>query len=658
MTRRLTLKLIITTVICVAHFQHARGQFVWMHGTNTINQNGVYGTLGVYASGNQPGGRSGATTWTDASGIFWLFGGNGYGTSGGSGRLSDLWKYNPSTNQWMWVKGPSAINNNGTYGTKGTAASANNPGAREVAANWIDNSGDVWIFAGFGRPASGSTSGYLSDLWKYNPSANQWTWMGGDSTLNNNGIYGTKGTPSASNKPSARYHSVGSVSASGNLFLYSGAGYGASGFIPGNTNDLWSYNISANQWTWLSGDSVINQTGVYGTKGTAASSNKPGSRVHAINWTDASGNLWIFSGHGRASTSTNGYLNDLWKYDVATGYWIWMSGDNIIDQTGVYNDSCSATAANNPGGRYASSFWKDSSTGLFWMFSGIGRASTSTVGELNDLWAYDVTRGYWSWTRGNTINMNGVYGTKGTPDAANIPGGRNHSSGWNDATALWTLGGVGYPASGGSGYLNDLWKLPFSSPCGGNPLPVGLLNFSSVCSDESVDLKWSTASEANADYFLMERSLDLFNFYSVGKVMASGNSNSIKEYFFTDNHPAEDASFYRLRVVNYNGVCKCIGKILTVSCRAKPEENFIYPNPNNGNNFSVNLSGIADKEVLVRITDLAGNILWQNVFDLRTANAKKVFPVSPNKALSMGTYFVRVTGLSGQRVQRFAVISE
>ena len=35
-------------------------------------------------------------------------GGEGFYT-GGSGKLNDLWKYNPVTNQWTWIKGSTIV---------------------------------------------------------------------------------------------------------------------------------------------------------------------------------------------------------------------------------------------------------------------------------------------------------------------------------------------------------------------------------------------------------------------------------------------------------------------------------------------------------------------------------------------------------------------
>ncbi len=50
--------------------------------------------------------------------------------------------------------------------------------------------------------------GYYNDLWKYNPETNLWTWMKGDTTVNQPGIYGTKGIAAALNKPRGREHVV------------------------------------------------------------------------------------------------------------------------------------------------------------------------------------------------------------------------------------------------------------------------------------------------------------------------------------------------------------------------------------------------------------------------------------------------------------------
>jgi hypothetical protein len=138
-----------------------------------------------------------------------------------------------------------------------------------------------------------------------NPTAsNVWTWQGGSNLVNAQGVYGTQGVASATNVPGARNESVRWIDASGNLWLFGGAGLNSSA-VASNLNDLWEYNPTAKTWTWVSGSNTFDSIGVYGTQGTPSASNIPGARFGALGWTDSSGNLWLFGGFGRDSTPSN-----------------------------------------------------------------------------------------------------------------------------------------------------------------------------------------------------------------------------------------------------------------------------------------------------------------------------------------------------------------
>jgi hypothetical protein len=79
------------------------------------------------------------------------------------------------------------------------------------------------------------------------------------------------------------------------------------------------YNISTNQWTWMKGDNTAREYGVYGTQGIAAAANKPESRAYGVSWSDRSGNLCLFGGHGGHRYTFSGTdMNDLWKYNIST----------------------------------------------------------------------------------------------------------------------------------------------------------------------------------------------------------------------------------------------------------------------------------------------------------------------------------------------------
>jgi len=421
-------------------------EWAWVNGPSTPTNNGVYGTLGVAAASNFPGGRQTPTTWTDTSGNLWLFGGFGLDSVGSVLPMNDLWRF--GAGQWTWMGGSNSGGHGGTYGTLGVPAMSNIPGARSEAVGWTDAAGNFWLFGGNGFDSAGD-EGSLNDLWKY--SAGEWTWMGGSDLTVQQGIYGMLGVPSANNIPGSRFGAVSWIDSAGNFWLFGGISIDSNGRA-GQLNDLWKYTNG--EWTWESGSNVVDQEGTYGTQGTPAPGNVPGARDWAVSWIDSSGSLWVFGGVGFDSTGVIGILNDLWKF--SNGQWTWMSGSSLANQAGVYGTRGMPSPVNVPGYRQLAISWTDSS-GNFWLFGGNGVDSASGVGLLNDLWKY--SNGEWTWMSGsNLINQNGVYGTQGVIAPGNIPGARLESSSWIDANGnLWLFGGYGEPASGTEGNLSDLW---------------------------------------------------------------------------------------------------------------------------------------------------------------------------------------------------------
>jgi len=427
----------------------------WISGSNTANQAGTYGSLGLAAPSNVPGARHRAVSWVDSGGKFWFFGGWGYDSAGNISHLSDLWNYDPTTLEWTWVSGSNTVDQAGSYGTQGTAAPSNVPGARDTAVSWIDSSGNLWLFGGWGYDSAGDI-GHLNDLWKYDPATLEWTWVSGSNTVDQTGTYGTQGIDAPSNVPGARHRAVSWTDPSGKLWLFGGYGYDSAGNM-GYLNDRWKYDPTTLEWTWLSGSNTVNQEGTYGTKGKAASSNVPGARDAVVVWSDSGGNLWLFGGYGCDSAGTQGELNDLWKYDSASIEWTWVSGGSTVNQKGTYGTQDTTSSADVPGSRDAAVSWIDS-TGNLWLFGGYGYDSAGSLGHLNDLWRYDGAN--WAWLSGsNIMNQAGAYGTQGTAASSNFPGAREMSVRWIDSGGhLWLFGGWGYDSVGSQGELNDLWQ--------------------------------------------------------------------------------------------------------------------------------------------------------------------------------------------------------
>jgi N-acetylneuraminic acid mutarotase len=379
---------------------------------------GVYGTLGVPSTANTPGSRTGAFAWSDKAGNLWLFGGSGFDANAIDGDLDDVWKFNPSTMEWTWMGGSNAFTHYGTttayntslpavYGSLGTPAPGNTPGSRPGASSWTDSSGNFWLFGGDGFGPGAGYGGALNDLWEFNPSTNEWAWMGGSMAANCDGFtcgqagtYGTLGTPAAGNIPASRSGALSWTDASGNLWLFGGGGYLSISDTEA-LNDLWEFNPNSGQWAWMGGSMPTNveysfQPSIYGTLGTPAPGNIPGSRVESTTWTDNRGNLWLLGGIGEDAIGTQGNLDDLWEFNPNTQLWAWMGGSSAFAcppyvlgpncglEPPVYGTLGTPSEAYLPGSRNAPSTWGDKN-GNLWLFGG---TNADAQGSLNDLWLY------------------------------------------------------------------------------------------------------------------------------------------------------------------------------------------------------------------------------------------------------------------------------
>ncbi|MEO5569734.1 MAG: kelch repeat-containing protein [Bacteroidia bacterium] len=422
------------------------GEWVWIHGDSITEQPAVYGVQGVANPANHPPSLYEPCEWTDLNGNFWLFGG-----INNSGVHGDLWKYNPITNQWIWVKGNGTVNDPGSYGTIGVASQSNRPPARaEGVVTWVDAVGNLWLFGGI-------VIYQKNDLWKYDISTNQWTWIKGPNTSSDPGLYGTKGVPNIANNPCARWKTgAGWTDNAGDFWLFGGA------TISSVLNDLWRYHIATNEWTWMKGDSTTGAAGVYGTLGVENPANTPSARTANAHWKDPSGNLWLFGG-----ANVSGAYNDMWRYNTATNMWAWIGGDIAGNIIGISGTKCDLDSANIPRGRYDDkTAWTDQQ-GNFWLFGGFGYGGTRT----NDLWKYCYTSNIWIWQSGDsTLNPPGSWGTQGISNPANMPPGRGGAVGWTDHNGhLYVFGGWGVP-----GNYDDIWKYTMDSTCGVCPVASGI----------------------------------------------------------------------------------------------------------------------------------------------------------------------------------------
>ena len=84
-------------------------------------------------------------------------------------------------------------------------------------------------------------------------------------------------------------------------------------------------------------------------------------------------------------------------------------------------------------------------------------------------------------------------------------------------------------------------------------LPIELTSISVKADNRQNHIAWQTATEQNTQQFNIERSNnELSNWQTIGSVKAAGNSQTTKDYQFTDATPLS-ISYYRLRTVDFDG---------------------------------------------------------------------------------------------------------
>ena len=131
-------------------------------------------------------------------------------------------------------------------------------------------------------------------------------------------------------------------------------------------------------------------------------------------------------------------------------------------------------------------------------------------------------------------------------------------------------------------------------------LPVELISFNVNCRDENNnEISWSTASEHNAAFFIVEKSSDGSEWKEINKIEAAGNSSSRIDYSITDYSMSENTVYYRLKQVDRDGVYKMYDA-KSIYC-LEEDEIRIYPNPTSDGKFTLS------KDVEYTIFDSVGN---------------------------------------------------
>jgi len=185
----------------------------------------------------------------------------------------------------------------------------------------------------------------------------------------------------------------------------------------------------------------------------------------------------------------------------------------------------------------------------------------------------------------------------------------------------------------------DISASAFPTPAITDPLPVELTSFSVSAIKNTINLNWQTATEVNNYGFEIER-IKNDNWEIIGFVQGHGNSNTPKEYSFTDKPNGGSKFMYRLKQIDTDGKYEYSPKVevnLNAPVEFSIKQNFPNPfNPTTKIEFSIP----SDNNVEIKVFNVLGMEVATLLNEHRQAGMHSVEFNASN--LSSGIYFYKV----------------
>jgi uncharacterized protein (TIGR02145 family) len=186
-------------------------------------------------------------------------------------------------------------------------------------------------------------------------------------------------------------------------------------------------------------------------------------------------------------------------------------------------------------------------------------------------------------------------------------------------------------------------------------LPVELTSFNAFINNVDVTLNWNTATEINCASFEVEKRIVNGNTWQkIAAVLASGNSNSPKQYSFTDKKVNTGKYNYRLKMVDLDGFSKYSNIVnIEVVPPAKYELSNAYPNPWNPTT-NIRYQVPVNIFVTIKVFDALGKEVVILVNELKPAGSYEI--TLNSKGLSSGVYYYQMKAGSFFETKKFILI--
>lgn len=203
-------------------------------------------------------------------------------------------------------------------------------------------------------------------------------------------------------------------------------------------------------------------------------------------------------------------------------------------------------------------------------------------------------------------------------------------------------------------YMRDLaYNYSIAATSSITALPVELTSFKSLVEKDKVKLTWSTATEVNNLGFDIERKCENNEWKKIGFVQGHGNSNSPKNYTYTDQ-PIGGINFkYRLKQIDFDGTYEYSPEVEAKLDEVKQfvlEQN--YPNPFNPTT-TIRFSLPVSAEVTINVFNLLGEKVAELVNNNLNAGYHEIS--FDGSKLTSGIYFYQLRAGEFKATKKFII---
>ena len=197
---------------------------------------------------------------------------------------------------------------------------------------------------------------------------------------------------------------------------------------------------------------------------------------------------------------------------------------------------------------------------------------------------------------------------------------------------------------------SNLRAFPFTISLSGSAvnsaLPLELASFNGRTEEHSNLLSWTTLSEKNVQFHIVEFAVNGTDWMELGRLAGRLDSHEPVSYTLEDRNPPA-RSYYRLRSVDYDGAVNLSPAILLT----RENEGFgvlhLFPSPVH-EQLTVQCNMPKEESVLLQVINMAGQLVSEQRLDFASGLNEFRMGLSP---LPAGLYFLQL------RTERQAAVS-